>query len=118
MTKKKKEKQKNKYIFPDFLAKAMSKVDLRTQYEASMMSMFLMSIGLIVTITYLFIYVNFQLWYKIFLVINGIAGLGFMWSYITTTYQQYRAYMETVDFQKEMKGGNEHGIKEVKEKKK
>jgi len=115
---KKKTKEKHKYIFPDFIAKVMSKVDLRTQYEASMMSMSLMSIGLIVTITYLFIYVNFALWYKIVLVINGLAGILFMWSYITTTYQQYKAYMETIDFQREMKGGRKrkHGIKKTKEK--
>lgn len=104
---KKKNKTTHKYIFPDFLARVMAKVDMRTQYEASMLSMSFMSIGLVVTITYLVIFFDFQLWYRIFLVINGVAGLLFMWSFITTTYQQYRAYMGTIDFQKELKGGVE-----------
>ena len=94
-----------KYIFPDFLAGIMSKIDLRTQYEASMLSMTLMSMGLVITIAYLLIYVHFPVWYKVVLVINGIAGLIFMWSYLVTTYQQYKNYMEAVNFQKELKGG-------------
>jgi len=101
-----KEKTKNKYIFPDLLAKSMSKIDLRTQLEASMLSMSLMGIGLIITITYLVIYMNFPLWYKIALAINGLAGVVFMWSFLVTTFQQYQNYMQVVDFQKkQMKGG-------------
>ena len=95
------------YIFPDFLAKMMAKVDLRTQYEASMLSMSLMSVGLIVTIVYLIIYFDFPIWYKIFLVINGLSGLLFISSYITTTYQQYKMYMNAIKFQKTMKGGKQ-----------
>lgn len=103
-----------KYIFPDFLAKAMSKVDMRTQYEASMLSMSLMSLGLIATIAYLIIYFDLQWWYKIFLAINGLAGMTFMWSFLTTTYQQYRTYMIAVNFQKELKGGKKDGVKKEK----
>jgi hypothetical protein len=99
---------KNKYIFPDFLAKWMSKVDQRTQFEASMMSMSLMAIGLIITITYLIIYMDFAVWYKVLLVINGVAGIVFFWSYLVTTFQQYLTYMEAVDFQNNLKGGNEN----------
>lgn len=95
---------KHNYIFPDFIASVMKRVDLRTQYEASMLSMSFMALGLIVTAIYLWIYVSFALWYKIFLVINCLAGLLFMWSFLVTTYQQYINYMDVVDFQK-MKGG-------------
>src|SRR3972149_4798238 len=76
------------YIFPDFLAKAMAKVDLRTQYEASMLSMTLISIGLVVSVVYFLLYFNFQTWYKVVLVVNGLAGILFMWSFIITTYNQ------------------------------
>ncbi len=100
------EKKTNKYIFPNFLAKIMAKVDLRTQYEASMMSMSLMMIGIFVSIIYMFFYINsLLLWYKIFLVINGVAGLLFMSSYLVTTFQSYQSYMESVKFQEEMKNG-------------
>lgn len=96
---------KHKYIFPNFLAEFMSKVDMRTQYEASMMSMSMICVGLIVTSIYLMIYTGFALWYKIFLVINALAGLIFLSSFIITTYQQYITYMKVLDFQKELKGG-------------
>ena len=106
-----------KYIFPDFLAKAMSKVDLRTQYEASMLSMSLMSIGLIVSVFYFIFYVQLVLWYKTFLIINLLAGMVFMWSYLVTTYQQYRTYMIAFNFQKESKGGIQDGTTKIKKKK-
>lgn len=96
-----KEKLKHKYIFPDFLAKAMAKVDLRTQYEASMLSSTLMMGGLILTITYLVIYFDLALWYKIVLVINGLSGLVFFMSSLTTIFQQYRSYMDATQFQRE-----------------
>lgn len=105
MRRKNKGKREGNYIFPDFLAKAMSKVDLRTQYEATMLSTVLISAGLILTIIYFMAYMQFELWYKIIFLINGIAGLGFMWSSLVTTYQQYKTYMDAIKFQREMKGG-------------
>ncbi len=108
-------KDKTNYIFPDFLGRIMSKVDLRTQYEASMLSMTFILIGLITTGIYMLIYADFRLWYKIFLIVNIIAGIIFISSYITTTFQQYKTYMEVRNFQEkqnksdenenEMKGG-------------
>ena len=84
----------------------MSKVDLRTQFEAGLMSMSLMMIGLIVTGFYIVIYINFPLWYKIFLCINLLAGLVFFWSNLITQFQQYQNYMQVQDFKKiELKGG-------------
>jgi Ca2+/Na+ antiporter len=101
----KKEKLKHKYIFPDALAKVMSKIDQRTQYEASMMSMTLILIGMIITIVYFILYFDFRIWYKIVLAINGLAGIVFMWSFLVTQFQQYRSYMQIKEFQEEMKGG-------------
>ena len=97
--------QKHSYIFPDVLARVMAKVDMRTQYEASMLSMSLMAIGLVITIGYLVLVLDFPTWYNVVLIINGIAGIMFMVSYLTTTYQQYLTYMQALDFQNKMKGG-------------
>lgn len=94
-----------KYIFPNFLAKAMSKVDMRVQYEASMMSMSLILIGIILSAIYVFIYVNVPLWYEIVIIVNALAAFVFISSFIVTTYQQYLSYMEIINFQKEIKGG-------------
>lgn len=95
-------KDKDNYIFPKFMADAMSKVDLRLQYESGMMSMSLMAVGLVVSIVYMCIYMDLKLWYKIFLGINGLAGLVFIAGYVITTYQQYKTYLGVVNFQKEM----------------
>ena len=94
-------KKKFNYIFGNILGNALSKVDMRTQFEASMMSMTLILIGLVVTIIYLFIYAEFVLWYKIFLMINCLAGLVFIWSFLVTTFQQFQNYMEIKSFQDE-----------------
>ena len=91
------------YIFPNFLAKIMAKVDMRTQYEAGMMSMSLILCGIVISGIYVLLYVNVPLWYKIVLVINALAAFVFISSFVITTYQQYLSYMETANFQKEVK---------------
>ncbi len=99
MNKMAEDKKTHSYIFPNPLAKFMAKIDLRVQLEASMMSMSLMMIGLIISGFYISFYINFPLWYKIVLVINFVAGVVFMWSFIVTTFQQYLSYMNVVDYQ-------------------
>jgi len=107
------EPEKNhSYIFGDYLGKAMSKVDIQTQFEASLMSMTLMMIGLVITGFYLVFYTEFALWYKIFLVINLLAGLVFFWSNLITQFQMYQNYMKVKQYNedklpvnKQLKGG-------------
>lgn len=79
----------------------MSKVDIRVQYEAGMMSMSLMMIGLILSIIYAIFYFDFPIWYDIVLIINGLAGFVFISSYLITTFQAYNSYMEIQEFQKD-----------------
>ena len=100
-----KEPDKANYIFPNFLAKAMAKVDQRTQYEASMLSMTLICCGLILSVVYLLLYAKLALWYLVVLIINCLAGILFMSSYIITTFMQYKQLMKILEFQKELKGG-------------
>lgn len=108
------------YIFPDAVAKVMAKIDQRTQMEATMLSLTLMSIGLILSVVYACIYLDIKLWFKIVLAINGLFGLMFMYSSLITAYQQYLSFMQARDLQEqiaalntptitvidEMKGGN------------
>lgn len=94
---------KNSYIFPDPLAKFMSKLSLRVQYESSMMSMSLIFIGMILSAIYLSVYVDFPLWYKVVLVINLLAGMVFIGSFLVTTFQQYQSYLSAIEFQEELK---------------
>lgn len=99
------DKEIHKYIFPDILARAMSKVDIQTQFESSLMSMSLMMIGLVVTGFYLVFYTTFALWYKIFLVINLLAGLVFFWSNLITQFQMFQNYMKVKQYNEKLKGG-------------
>jgi len=108
---KEKDGKKPSYVFGNVLGNAMAKIDTRTQYEASMLSMAFMMLGLIVTFFYLVIYSGFPTWYKWFLSFNVIAGVVFMSSFLITTFQQYRGYMEVLAFQEEndsndLKGGS------------
>ncbi len=110
------ENSKGNYVFPSPLAKMMEKVDLRTQYEASMMSLTFILLGLITSVIYMFIYVDLVLWYKIVLIINLFAGMIFLSSSLITNFQQYKSYLKAVKFQENLKGGNEQdGIRKEKE---
>jgi len=86
-----------RYIFPKTLAEAMSKVDQRVQYEASMMSMVFILLGLIVMAVYMIFFTDFTTFMKVMVGINTVAGFVFLWSYLVTTYQQYLSYLEAVD---------------------
>lgn len=82
------------YIFPKKVASMMAKVDMRTQYEASMMSMAFISIGIVLSVVYACIYLDVKLWFKIVTAVNGIFGIMFLGSSLVTTYQQYLSYMQ------------------------
>jgi len=99
----KKNKEKvHKYIFPNFLAVAMKNVDMKTQLESAMMSMFLLLMGMILMSVYTAIYLTYGLVFKSLLLFNLVAGFLFMTSYLVTTYQQYNSYMVAVEVQKIM----------------
>lgn len=96
------DEKKPSYIFGDVLGNALSKVDLRTQFEASMLSVTMMMVGLVLTIIYIVFYIDFQVWFKIVFVVNGLFGILFMLSNLVTTFQSYRSYMEAKKMQEEL----------------
>jgi len=89
------EKEKHKYCFPSPMARFMKKVDDRTQMEASLMSMFLLLIGLIMFTIYMVAFTDFSWWFKGLSIFNSLCGFIFLFSYLVTTFQQYQALMET-----------------------
>ena len=93
-----KEKEKHSYCFPDFMAKAMKKVDFRTQLEASMLSQFLLIIGLTLMVIMNLVAGSGNLWTKIIVTFNLICGWVLISSYLVTTYQQYTSYMNARGF--------------------
>ena len=96
---KQQENKRPNYIFPDFLGEWMSNISQQVQYEASMLSMTLLMVGLILSGVYAVLYLPVPLWFKITTCINCLFGIVFMWSFIVTTYQQYLAYMDSVKLQ-------------------
>jgi len=88
-------KEKYKYCFPNKMASFMKKVDDRTQMEASLMSMFLLLIGLIMFTIYLTAFTTYSWWFKGFTIFNSLCGFVFLFSYLITTFQQYQALRET-----------------------
>jgi len=83
------------YALPDIMAKIMKKVDMRTQYESSILSMFFIMIGLIAFTIYIVFLTDFSWWFKGLTSFNSFWGFVFMFSYLITNYQQYVNYMET-----------------------
>lgn len=92
-----KKKEKYKYAFPNIMAVAMSKIDMRTQMESSMMSQFLLLIGLSIMVVYMSIYNQGAIFYKIVLIFNLVCGWILISSYLVTTYQQYTSYMSALN---------------------
>ena len=88
------------YFVPDALGKVLEKIDQRVQMESTMLSLAMMSVGLILSVVYACLYLTMPLWFKIVIVINGFFGLLFMYSSFLTAYQGYINFMEAKELQK------------------
>ena len=84
---------KGNYIFPDILAAMMKGVSQRTQYEAELMSLTFILLGLIVMGIYTCFYTDLSLFLKILTAVNVLAGFIFLFSRLVTSFQQYQNYM-------------------------
>lgn len=94
--------QKTNYIFPKSIADSMAKVNVQLQLEAAMMSMVFILFGLITSAVYTIGFTDFSIWIKGIVGINVVAGLFYMISGLTTTYQQYKTYIEALNIQEEL----------------
>jgi len=94
----KKPKEKHRYVLPNFLAKAMSKVDMRAQMQASILSQFLLIIGLTFMVIFMIISTQTTGLYKFIVIFNLLCGFVLISSYLITTYEQYKSYSESMGF--------------------
>lgn len=94
---KKKDKEKYSYCFPNILAKAMKKVDDRTQMEASLLSMSFLLAGIVFICVYVVGFGEFGWWFKGMTIFNTLCAFVFLSSYLVTTYQQYVSYMLSME---------------------
>lgn len=86
------------YIFGDWMGEIMSKISPKTQYEGTMLGMVLMLISLVISGIYYLFFTQASLTSKILIGFNGICGLLILQSFLITTFQQYRNYMEIEEF--------------------
>ncbi len=101
------------YALPDVMARIMKNVDMRTQYESSILSMFFILIGMIAFTIYLVFLTEFSLIFKILTSFNSFFGVIFMLSYLVTTYQQYISYMETQTVMEDIMQNSPEGNSEI-----
>ena len=81
------------YIFPKKAAKVMSKISPRIQYEAAMLSLVFIILGLIGMSIYIAAFSGTRVFMKIFISFNALCGVVLMLSYLVTTFQQYKSYL-------------------------
>ena len=86
------------YIFPNIMAKVMSKISQRTQYESSMLSMTFILCGLMFGAVYTVFFTQASTIVKVMVGSNAIAAFIFLSSSLVTQYQQYRSYMDAIEF--------------------
>lgn len=101
-------KETGNYIFPAFLANAMNKISIRIQYEAGLMSMTFIMMGMIVFSVYIVFFTKQAMFFKIMIAVNSMCGFILLSSYLITTYQAYKQYlivMGIIKPEEEMKGG-------------
>ena len=96
--KKHKTKEPYKFIFPDFAAKMMKNVSMRTQLESSMISMVMIMGSLTLMVIYLLFFGGGTWVYRILLLINLLAGFLFISSFLLTSYQQYISHMQMMGY--------------------
>ncbi|MFA5396176.1 MAG: hypothetical protein WC346_09240 [Methanogenium sp.] len=92
-----KEHDKYSYIFGQKLSNLMNRIDMRTQLESSMMSMFLLLIGLSLMVIYMAIFSLAGWGYKILIIFNMLCGWVLIGSNLVTTKHQYNSYMEAMN---------------------
>lgn len=89
-----KPKEKHRYIFPSKVAKAMKKVDTRTQLEASLLSTALITTSMFLYVLFLAFFGQDQGWMRWMWVFNLSCGVVLLSSSMITTFQQWVGHLE------------------------
>lgn len=89
-------KTKGNYCFPNFLGKAMASVNQRIQYEASLISVALILIGILIMGIVTIFGTDLSLFIKVMTGANCIAAFVFLSSSLITTFQQYQGYLSVM----------------------
>jgi len=82
----------------------LTKFTPKEQMEMSIFTLAGMIILLAITTIYLSFFQDFSTFFRILLVINGLFGIGFLFSMLLTTYSQYIALLTIGNAQDMMEG--------------
>ena len=95
------QEDKPKFIFPNLIAKGMANLTTQYQMEASMLSLVIILIGMIIIAVYTIFFLELNLFMNIMIGINAVAGFVFLTSFLVTQYQQYLSFMISQKFKEE-----------------
>lgn len=85
----------NSFILPKGVANKMNKVDMGIQYEASILSLSFLIVGMILFSVYFIFFTGYDWAFKAFYLFNSICGIVLMISMLVSNYQQYVSYKES-----------------------
>lgn len=89
--------EKYAYAFPDAMAKMMKKVDMRTQLESGLLSMFFILIGMVAFDIYIVFFMKISWWFKGLTIFNSFWACVFLFASLIGQYQSYVTYLQTVE---------------------
>jgi hydrogenase-4 membrane subunit HyfE len=89
-------KGKGNYVFPNILATIMKGVSQRVQYEAEMLAIVFILLGIVFMGIYTTFFTQLPPVVKIFTGVNVAAGFVFLSSRLVTSFQQYQSYLQAI----------------------
>jgi hypothetical protein len=93
--KNRKGKDDDNFIFSPETANVIKAIDISTQYEASILSMFCLVVGLLLFMIYAIFIAPYTILMKVFVAFNSLCGIALMASMLVTNYQQFMAHKES-----------------------
>lgn len=100
--KNRKGKTDDNFIFPDKVADTMKIIDMETQYEASILSLFGLIVGMLLFTIYIIFFAPYHWLMKVFVSLNTIMGVVLMGSMLITNYQQFISHRQSKQMLEEL----------------
>jgi hypothetical protein len=93
--KNRKGKTDDNFIFSEKTAETIKAIDIATQYEASILSVFCLLMGMLLFLIHTIFIAPYTWFMKAFISFNTICGIVLLASMLVTNYQQYMAHKES-----------------------
>lgn len=110
-----KRKETGRYVFPNIMVKMMKGVSQRTQYEAEMLSLTFILVGLITMGIFTIFFTGASVFFKVLIGVNAVAGFVFLSSRLVTSFQQYQQFLLAMGIIQEWNEEETQELNECKE---